>query len=491
MSIIHDIVVTLPSNTEYNVNDYVITNEGAAGVVTGIAASPGREVYIRSFNEVPFNAGQNLRVRRNNLSGSFADPADTAPFNSRHKTGETQTAGRVIVSVDKARYIRDKNSLVQQPKVKLFTIYYPGELFEEGSDYPNNGQDWHPPFPYRFASPVLGLGDNYTIINGGIEYPVIPFTLGNIRMAGDGSIGTTQLSIYNMSEQISDVIQNRNLAGYATGSAVTSVTRSGRTFTGIDRATVPGDSAYSFSIIRQYYNGKFRSPMSYERALETNSTWVPIKKDSRDILGAVIKVQTTYAHYLDYWPEAATITNIPSDGYSAVVDNPSFYNVGDRVYPENSSFDKYVITAINGNTITFNNVFYGSRRAKLIVENEHANPNEGSELILRISQLEGLNDNTATFNLTSWLDYFNRTLVKERYMQNVCRHKYRGKYCGYPGPNGGTIPGTSDLQANTNPITVDNKVGSSPDDDVCNKSLEACRLRNNAHRFGGFLGTRR
>jgi lambda family phage minor tail protein L len=108
----------------------------------------------------------------------------------------------------------------------------------------------------------------------------------------------------------------------------------------------------------------------------------------------------------------------------------------------------------------------------------------------KIDQLEKLNDSVATFNLISWLQYFKLVTPKRKYYKNTCQWTYKGAECQYPGPGGGTIPGTS-LSANTNPIAANNQIASDAGGDVCGKSILSCTLRNNQIHFGGFPATGR
>jgi len=82
---------------------------------------------------------------------------------------------------------------------------------------------------------------------------------------------------------------------------------------------------------------------------------------------------------------------------------------------------------------------------------------------------------------------------KRKFYKNTCQWVYKGPECQYPGPGGGSIPGTSNpvLQANTNPITAANETAASNDLDVCGKSIRSCQLRNNQIHFGGFPATGR
>jgi lambda family phage minor tail protein L len=124
--------------------------------------------------------------------------------------------------------------------------------------------------------------------------------------------------------------------------------------------------------------------------------------------------------------------------------------------------------------------------------NDSYDPDSYIKDVFKITELTALNEQVAEFTLTNWLQYFKLQLPKRKYYKNTCQWQYKGAECQYPGPNGGTIPGTYPaLQANTNPITMTNEVGASDSDDECAKSYTACKLRNNTVHFGGFIGTGR
>ena len=90
----------------------------------------------------------------------------------------------------------------------------------------------------------------------------------------------------------------------------------------------------------------------------------------------------------------------------------------------------------------------------------------------------------------SLLQFFKLVLPRRKYYKNTCQWIYKGEECQYPGPAGGTIPGTS-LSANTNPIAANNQTAGSIAEDECGKSFESCQIRNNTIHFGGFPGTGR
>ena len=88
------------------------------------------------------------------------------------------------------------------------------------------------------------------------------------------------------------------------------------------------------------------------------------------------------------------------------------------------------------------------------------------------------------------MQYFKQVTPRRKYYKNTCQWQYKGEECQYPGPAGGTIPGTT-LTANNNPIGVDNTTASGPEGDICGKNILACTIRNNSIHFGGFPATGR
>ena len=76
-------------------------------------------------------------------------------------------------------------------------------------------------------------------------------------------------------------------------------------------------------------------------------------------------------------------------------------------------------------------------------------------------------------SIRNFLQYFKLVAPKRKFYKNTCQWVYKGPECQYPGPAGGTIPGTS-LSANTNPIAANNQTASSAAGDVCGKSIISC-----------------
>ena len=168
------------------------------------------------------------------------------------------------------------------------------------------------------------------------------------------------------------------------------------------------------------------------------------------------------------------------------------YRVGDVVRSSKGSTSGTIQSIQENRFLFLNNALEANTVVgdQIFIINAEADSESYIEDRFKIDQLESLNDVTGTFGLVSWLQYFKQVTPRRKYYKNTCQWKYKGEECQYPGPAGGTIPGTS-LTANTNPIGVDNKTASGPEGDICGKNILACTLRNNSIHFGGFPATGR
>jgi phage-related protein len=214
--------------------------------------------------------------------------------------------------------------------------------------------------------------------------------------------------------------------------------------------------------------------------------------DTRDMLGGVVEIKTTFANFLDTWPEYSSVESVRSNVVE--VYNALPYRVGDNVKAKIGTIEA-TIQAIEENSYLFlsneldSNVAIGD---PLYIVNQEADSESYVEDKFKIDQLEALNDSVAKFSLISWLQYFKLVTPKRKYYKNTCQWVYKGPECQYPGPAGGQIPGAATgVVANTNPIAANNEIAADSSGDICSKSLQACTLRNNQLHFGGFPGTGR
>jgi lambda family phage minor tail protein L len=208
-------------------------------------------------------------------------------------------------------------------------------------------------------------------------------------------------------------------------------------------------------------------------------------------LGAVVRIRTTFANFLDYWPEYSTITSVASNVIT--VRNTSAYRVGDNVVTS-SNTTQATIQAIIDNNVYISTATTGSVNDALYIVNADADPESFIEDTYKIDQLENLGENVATFGLVSWLQYFRNVIPRRRYYKNTCQWLYKGEECQYPDDGTGTIPGSveaNDPATANGFFTASNASTADPALDICSKSFAACSLRNNTIHFGGFPGTGR
>ena len=66
-------------------------------------------------------------------------------------------------------------------------------------------------------------------------------------------------------------------------------------------------------------------------------TWVEQKQDTRDLLGGVVEIKTTFANFLDFWPEYSSVQAISANVVEVYSTLP--YRVGDNVRAKSGSVE--------------------------------------------------------------------------------------------------------------------------------------------------------
>lgn len=416
---------------------------------------------------------------------------ESQSFISHNAFAQLTTANSVISAIFSSPYIAEKNSSQQTPLVALFTLYYPGEWYPPTANG-NPGQSgqgfpWPYPFPLRYAQ-VVGeaYSDfNYAVAFGGEQYRVVALDRSDISVDSTGKIGELSLTISNFDGVIGALVDNPNIAGYNPSNSTTRFVN-GDLVVGLDPRTVPEDSAYD-PIVEQELGT--RVAMTYERSQELGGVWQPVKEDSRDLLGAIVEVRYTYAKFLDYWPEYSIVRE--ADTNSATMYSSLPYRVGD-VVTSNVTSNLATVVSIDGNVVRFDAALSNlAPGAKLLIVNPDADPASYVEYKFVISRLDELNEITAKFNLTNWLQYFKLKLPKRKFYDSTCPWKYRGVECKYPQTGTGAIAGSNPALSANGYFTYQNVPTVDVSQDICNKSVAACALRRNLVNFGGFPNVKR
>ena len=426
-----------------------------------------------------------------------------------------KTASATISSQVPSSFIAEKNAFTQNPIVRLYEIYYPGEWFpitpEGNPTEDGEGRAWPTNFPLKFAD-IAGdlISDlNYNVTYDGDSYIPFPVDVSSISQGTDGKIYELTLTIFNVDNIISALVEDPFIVGNNTSnSCVANV--NGIPCHGIDPRTINftpaqvgnvGEIAFdtltaarakglNYSSAIESYYGQANASFTKFQTEAVAGTWQELKNDSRDLQGAVVNIKTTFANFLDVWPEHSSVKYV--SGNVLEVYNSMPYRVGDNVRSSKGSTSA-TIESIEENRFLF---LSGDLEANtsigdsIFIINDDVDTESYIEDRFKIDQLESLGDTTAAFGLVTWLQYFKQVTPRRKYYKNTCQWQYKGEECQYPGPGGGTIPGTS-LTANTNPIGVDNQTASGPEGDICGKNILACTIRNNGIHFGGFPATGR
>ena len=537
-------ITVILNNTIVHPDQYLWTGDLAANA--NQHGSFGGNVQLNSqttFNVVPMSANAivfkveslardvnvTVRVDTANLEASAFNPAVF--------TGNTTTAiSPNISAITPSPYIKEKNSFTQNPIVRLIKIYYPGEWYPPNKAGNPTGEGAGLSYPVNFPFSVAEInGDiisdiNYNVTFGGQSYSPYPLNVSSLEQKSDGEINELSVTLFNFENTISALIEDPFIAGNNKNNSAMAIVN-GEYVNGIDPRSinaVPGDlgdpdpvnqlsdsnvanvaanvlkslrniqvsssNVYNFSSAVVGTYGKENAAWTRDEVISADGAgkdnWEEKKLDSRDLLGGVVEIKSTFANFLDFWPEYSTIKSKFANAYEMTTTMP--YRVGDNVKSTKGDTEA-TITAIEDNRFLFlsNDLSEGTTvNDPLYIINVDADPDSFLEDVFKIETLDSLNDLAAEFTLTSWLQYFRFVVPKRKYYKNTCQWEYKGAECQYPGPGELPIPGT-DLKSNANPIKADNTVGSNPNDDVCGKSLLACQVRNNDIHYGAFPATGR
>jgi len=519
----YDFILTVADTSGFVTGNTVV---GVTSDTTGVLAnvdSVTNQLKVKVDNvSREFASGETLKdiatVLSTSANGAIA--STSIPFQSNAFSSNSDVASTTISAIANSPFIAEKNAFTQNQIVRLYSLYYPGEWYPPNSNgnpsAQGEGRAWPVDIPLRFAE-VVGDSQSdsiYRVLHDKKEYIPFPVDFSTVESGSDGKINEVTVSISNFDNIISTFVENPFLAGNnksnsvvalvndelvhgidpRTVNAVASDYAAGTEgFHAMTRARANSDLNFSTTVGGRY--GKANSAWTYSETISHSSAvdWQEQKQDTRDLLGGVVEVKTTFANFLDFWPEYSSARFISSNVVEVLSALP--YRVNDNVKAQFGTTEA-TIQRIEENRFLFLNQSLDANTSlgdNIYIVNPDADREAYIQDIFKIDNLESLDDTVARFGLISWLQYFRLSVPKRKYYKNTCQWVYKGPECQYPGPGGGSIPGTSNptLTANTNPITAGNETAASDDLDVCGKSIKACQLRNNQIHFGGFPATGR
>ncbi len=443
-------------------------------------------------NDTVFTQLFPLESTPNVVIGLAYGEVNSAPFYPGYKVGEVQTAIGTISAINYSTFIHAKNTFEQQPLVRLYTVYYPGEWYPP---LPSGNPDtsdlgvafpWPAGFPIRFAE-IRGdyISDIlYSVAMGGITYRPYPINSSGISLDSSSKINDVDFAVSNFDGLITQLIENAYLVGYNSTNNAPGIVN-GETVFNIDPRTNPSNIHFDAS----YSEGLgINVAWTHTTTEDIGDTWVPLKQDSRDLLGGVVEIRTTFAHLLDFWPEYSSVIEKINGNYLKMR-TTSPYRVGDIVHNNANTMSEAsaVITQIIHPYLVVNNAIHLNPSNNIYIQNPDASSDEFVLDTFKVNNLAGLDDTAAKFSLTSWLQYFKIISPRRSFLKNTCLWVYKGDECQYPDDGEGPIPGSRKTANGF--FTINNQTTLDPTQDVCPRNQQACLLRNNEVHFGGWPAT--
>ena len=414
------------------------------------------------------------------------------PFDAASPSNQILTAQANIDAIARSSFIAEKNAFTQAPIVRLYTLYYPGEWYPPNANgnpsLEGAGNSWPVNFPFKFAE-IRGdiISDlQYRVLYNNEEFIPYPISSSGISLESSGRVNEITLTVSNFDNLISGFIEDAFMVGNNKSNAESAIVNN-ETVGNIDPRTIPDNVLFDQAIVDQ--RGSTNVAFDFDSTAEVNGIWSQTKVDTRDLLGGVVEIKTTFATFLDIWPEYSTMKRVFNNGIQMVNSMP--YRAND-VIKGNIATGNATVLAVKGEFLITNNTEFNislTAGEKIFIENADADADSFVKDVFKIDALGSLNETVAQFSLTSWLQFFKLQLPKRRFLKNNCPWLYKGEECQYPTDGTGLIPGTT---KNANGFfSINNAEVFTVDEDVCAHDLTACELRNNGKHFGGYPGTGR
>ena len=212
----------------------------------------------------------------------------------------------------------------------------------------------------------------YNVTYGGQSYSPYPLNVSSIEQKNDGEINELSVTLFNFENTISALIEDPFIAGNNKNNSAMAVVN-GEIVNGIDPRSinvaeaneisnwsgfpnfelsskttanlsanilhnlraiqVDGANVYNFSstVVGNY--GKENAAWTRDEVISADgagaANWDEKKLDSRDLLGGVVEIKSTFANFLDFWPEYSTVKSKFANAFEMTTTMP--YRIGDNV----------------------------------------------------------------------------------------------------------------------------------------------------------------
>lgn len=365
----YDVILSVTNATSFVAGNNIIGNTTAT---TGIIASVDRvnnKLKVKLANlQQEFNATEFIHSNAITITGTANGFINSTaiPFQANTMSGNVTTAITQVSAIAPSAFIAEKNAFTQNPVVRLYSIYYPGEWYPPNANGnpsgTGEGYAWPSIFPIRLAELVGDKTEDlsYNVTYAGVSYVPYPLNLSGLEQASDGKVNELSLTIYNTDNIISYLVENPYLTGINNANAVYA-TVNGELVYGIDPRTVQTSSFVGNSAAQEAINKARASGLAYDLAIVSyygtanamfdktmtdavNGYWTRQKMDTRDLLGGAVEIKTTFANFLDYWPEYALVSSTSNNRLTMTSTLP--YRVGDVVKTSTTGYSNAVIQSI-------------------------------------------------------------------------------------------------------------------------------------------------
>ena len=348
----YDLILSLSTAaTAFRAGNNIIGNSTlTTGMVVAVDYATNKlKVKLNNLQQ-EFSATEKIHSNTIVTTGTANGSLNTLslPFQSNTMISNVTTAYGTISAIAPSTFIAEKNAFTQNPVVRLYSIYYPGEWYPPNANGNPTGEGtgyaWPNDFPLRLAEIIGDIAEDisYNVTYGNTSYLSFPVSVSGLDQGSDGKINELSLTVFNADNIISALVEDPYLLGRATTNSVYA-TVNGEVVFGIDPNTVVGSASYVQDVVNYY--GRANASFDKYRADATGSGWTRLKMDTRDLLGATVEIKTTFANFLDYWPEYSKITNVSFNVVTLL--NSSVYRVGDTVRLQDNNYSTAIVEAID------------------------------------------------------------------------------------------------------------------------------------------------
>lgn len=375
----YDVILKVSNANPFRVTNAIVGNTtSSVGYIAGIDLA-NNLLKVKLANVLQeFSSTERIHSNAIITIGTSNGILNTSdlPFQANIMSGNITTAIATVSSTTPSTFIAEKNAFTQNPIVRLYSVYYPGEWYPPNANGNPTGQGagraWPSIFPLRFAEIVGDLAQDisYNVSFGGVSFLPYPINVTGLEQSSDGKINELSVALFNVDNMISRLVEDPYLAGNNISNSVLALVN-GEYVHGIDPRTVDADYNSFDSSTEQYISikrardqgldydpyivdsvyGMANASFSRDQTLVVNGKWQPQKMDTRDLLGGVVEIKTTFANFLDYWPEYSKVVSVTAN--VVTINNALPYRVGDVVSISSNSYNPSTILAIDNNERVF------------------------------------------------------------------------------------------------------------------------------------------